>query len=475
MNSGSLVSVSLLRVMVPVLWLAVLGSCVEGEVKDKPQVKLTGAAHGRNLILLTVDTLRADRLGAYGYSERENSPAIDALLDRGMRFSEAAAPRSQTYPSLASVMTGLYPSGHHLIRNGSYYTEAQATLARVLAAEGYETAAFLANMCYAHHRGFDELRCVRRRDSLLVEEAMAWLDQSDRKRPIFLWIHLHGAHSPYLNGGGRALQEFDPDYIGRVTTNREKLTKLQAKQIPLNQRDIRHLNAIYDAAVQGTDELVNRIIKGLERRKILRNGVLVFLADHGEELYEHNQFIFHSCSVYQSGLHVPLGIIAEGLVDPGRVDLTVELIDVAPTLLDFLGLPAMAESHGTSLVPYLEGSAADEPIKAQYSEYEDTLLRTVRLGDWKLVDNPEEYQPFCLPGAPANHYPLDKFELYNLATDPKEQINLASEEPQIVEELHNMITERFADSKRQDNHQDNRQKLSEEMKEQLRSMGYIAY
>jgi arylsulfatase A-like enzyme len=446
-------------------------------VQDKPQAaaeapaNLSGAARGRHLILLTVDTLRADRLGVYGYSERENSPAIDALLGRGMQFSEASAPRSQTYPSLASVMTGLYPSGHHLIRNGNYYTEKQATLARVLAAEGYETAAFIANMCYAHHRGFGVTRCVRRQDRMLVEEAMAWLDQSDRKRPIFLWIHLHGAHSPYLNGGDRALREFDPDYIGRITTNREQLNKLQAKQIPLTQRDIRHLNAIYDAAVQGTDELVNQIIKGLDQREILRNGVLVFLADHGEELYQHNQFIFHSCSVYQSGLHVPLGIIAEGLVNPGRVRQTVELIDVAPTLLDFLGLPAMAEMHGTSLVPYLAGSAEDEPIKAQYSEYEDTLLHTVRLGDWKLVDNPEEYQPLCLPGAPADHYPLDKFELYNLAADPNEQINLASEEPQMVEMLREMIAERFSKSDRRDN----RQKLSEEMKEQLRAMGYIAY
>jgi arylsulfatase A-like enzyme len=239
----------------------------------------------------------------------------------------------------------------------------------------------------------------------------------------------------------------------------------------LTQRDIRHLNAIYDAAVQGTDELVNQIIKGLDQREILRNGVLVFLSDHGEELYQHNQFIFHSCSVYQSGLHVPLGIIAEGLVNPGRVRQTVELIDVAPTLLDFLGFPAMAETPGTSLVPYLAGSAENERIKAQYSEYEDTLLRTVRLGDWKLVDNPEEFQPLCLPGAPANHYPLDKFELYNLAIDPGEKINLASEEPRKVEELHNMIIERFGNSKPQVG----RQKLSEEMKEQLRSMGYIAY
>ena len=146
---------------------------------------------------------------------------------------------------------------------------------------------------------------------------------------------------------------------------------------------------------------------------------MVVLADHGEELYEHNRYFYHSCSVYQSTLHVPLAVIAPGLLAAGgEVRQPVELIDVMPTVLDLLGVPAPAGGQGTSLVPYLSRPDSGGGGKPAYSEYDTSQIRTVLADGWKLVDNPENLAPDCVPGASPGFYPIGRTELYDLAKDP---------------------------------------------------------
>jgi arylsulfatase A-like enzyme len=333
------------------LALAACGAERQAQAERRP---LAGEAKGWNVVVLTVDTLRADRLGSYGYAARANSPRIDAQLASGVLFENAVAQRASTWPSLASLLTGLYPSGHGVAENGYGFPDDLPTLPKLLHAAGYETAAFLSNMCQANHQGWDAFACAGGQDGKSIRRALEWARGLDGQRPFLLWVHLFGAHPPYYNGGDLA-SRLDPGYEGPLGPKKRLLDRVMTGPMPLGARDVRHLNALYDAAVQGSDRLSGSLLDGLREAGRLERTIVLFAADHGEELYQHNGYLYHSCSVYQTTLHVPLGLAAPGLLPAGaRVPQTVELIDVLPTLLELLGLPLPAEQHGRSLVPYLE-------------------------------------------------------------------------------------------------------------------------
>ncbi|HYU34593.1 MAG TPA: sulfatase-like hydrolase/transferase, partial [Thermoanaerobaculia bacterium] len=399
-----------------------------GEPQSEARPRLGGAAKGWNVVLLSIDTLRADHLGAYGYKVRPTSPHLDAQLAAGLTFDAAMAQRAATWPSLASLLTGLYPSGHGVQENGYGFPDDLPTLPKALHGAGYRTGAFLSNMCKANHQGWDAFGCTPGQDGKTVRNALGWARALPAGgKPFFLWVHLFGAHNPYYNGGDLADRELDPGYQGPVAPRKRMLDAIMVDKIPLAARDVQHLNALYDAAVMGSDGLAGELLSGLSAAGRLGNTVVVVTADHGEELYQHNRYLYHSCSVYQSTLHVPLGISAPGLIPPGtRVPQTVELIDVAPTLLALLGLPALPEAHGKSLVPYLERPGGGGRGRPAFSEYGNTQVRTVLDQDWKLVFNPDHVDPICIPNAPPGHYPIGRVELYDLAHDPHETTNLAT-------------------------------------------------
>jgi arylsulfatase A-like enzyme len=454
------------------LLLLALAACDRQPKAQEPERRrLAGEAKGWNVVLLTVDTLRADRLGAYGYAAHATSPKIDAQLASGIVFENAMAQRASTWPSLASLLTGLYPSGHGVSENGYGFPDGLPTLPKLLRGAGYQTAAFLSNMCDANHQGWDAFACSGGRDGKAVREALEWTQAVDGKRPFFLWVHLFGAHPPYYNGGALA-DELDPGYTGSLGPRKRLLDPVMTGPVALDARDVRHLNALYDAAVVGSDRLSGSVLDGLKAAGRLDRTIVVFAADHGEELYQHNRYLYHSCSVYQTGLHVPLGFAAPGLLPAGgRVPQTVELIDVLPTLLDLLGLAKPAEQHGRSLVPYLERPGAGGTGKPAFSEYGTTTIRTVTQGDWKLVHNPDGISPVCVPDAPPNHYPIGREELYDLAKDPGETANLAASQPGQVAELTKLIRQRFAAVRSRAGQQE----VSEELKKKLKELGYVAH
>ena len=453
------------------LVLLVATACGRG---GRPQVerrRLAGAAKGWNVVLLTVDTLRADRLGAYGYTARANSPRIDAQLASGIRFESAMSQRASTWPSLASLLTGLYPSGHGVAENGYGFPDDLPTLPKLLHAAGYQTGAFLSNMCQANHRGWDAFACSGGQDGKSVRGALEWARGVDGRRPFLLWVHLFGAHPPYYNGGDLA-NELDPGYQGPLGPRKRLLDPVMTRPIRLGERDVQHLNALYDAAVQGSDRLSGALLDGLRAAGRLERTVVIFTADHGEELYQHNRYLYHSCSVYQTTLHVPLGVTAAGLLPAGAsVPQTVELIDVLPTLLDLVGVAKPAEQHGRSLVPYLERPGAGGAGKPAFSEYGSSTVRTVVQDNWKLVHNPDGFSPNCIPDAPPNHYPLGREELYDLSRDPGERANLAAGQPGRVAELARLIQQRFSGLKSRMHEQ----ALPKGLKEELKALGYVAH
>lgn len=430
-------------------------------------------ARGRNLVLISLDTLRADRLGAYGYLVQGSSPSprLDALMGSGVRFASASAPRAITWPSLATILTGLYPTSHGVADNGYELADDVPTLATILQSEGYRTGRFLSNMCQANPTGWNQTYCSRGVDSNIDSPALEWLDGLEDGPPFFLWVHYFGAHSPYYNGGTRASRHLDPGYEGPVAPKKGWLNRIMLEKIPLNQADLRHLDALYDAAVMGSDRFVGGLLDGLEARGMLADSLIVLLSDHGEELYDHNAYIYHACSVYQTGLHVPLAFVAPGVIPAGGVvGQNVELLDVSPTVLELLGIEAPPALQGSSLVPYLLDPGTEEAGRPAFSEYGHFRIHTVRSGDWKLVDNPDHDSPICLPGATEGHYPLAPVELYNLAEDPLETHNLARQYPDKVEELRELIRRRFADLPDRLTPQE----IPEELQEELEALGYVA-
>ncbi len=452
--------------------LALAGCRAEpAEKKEEERKRLAGGAQGWNVLLLTADTLRADRLGAYGYPARPTSPNLDAHLAAGVLFERAAAQRASTWPSLATVLTGLYARGHGVVENGYGFPDGLPTLPKLLHGAGYRTGAFLSNMCQANHQGWDAFACSGGQDGKTVQRALEWARAQDGSKPFFLWVHLFGAHGPYYNGGDLAARELDPGYQGPVGPKKWQLNRIMAERTGLSPRDVQHLDALYDAAVIGTDRLSGSLLDGLRAAGRLDKTLIVFTADHGEELYDHNGYLYHACSVYETTLHVPLGITAPGLLPAGaRVPQTVELADVAPTLLDLLGVQPPAEQHGRSLVPYLERPGEGGAGKPAFSEYGSTTIHTVTRGPWKLVSNPEGVEPVCIPGAPPGHYPIGKAELYNLEQDPQETRNLAGEHPEVVAELAKLIRQRFsglADRSKG-------QAVPEGLKKELEALGYVA-
>ncbi|MEM7052326.1 MAG: sulfatase [Acidobacteriota bacterium] len=434
----------------------------------EPARGLKAAAEGWNVVLLSVDTLRADRLGAYGYEGRPTSPHLDHLVAGGVRFANAHAPRALTWPSMASALTGLYPSGHGLIENGYSLPDDLATLPLVLEAAGYRTGAFLSNMCRANHRGWDDFSCSGGQDGKAVNQALEWLAQPAGEEPFFLWVHLFGPHSPYYNGGDLAATQLDPGYQGILGPKKWRLDQVMKQRLALIPRDLIHLDALYDAAVIGTDRFAGRLLDEVKQRP---NTLIVFLADHGEELYEHNGYLYHACSVYQTTLHVPLAFVADGLLPSGAsVPQDVELIDILPTMLDLLGLPAPPDLHGSSLVPYLQRPGEGGSGKPAYSEYGDTRIHTVVHDGWKLVDNPDNVQPVCMAGVPLDHYPLEPVELYDLRRDPGETVNVADQHPARVVALRELIAHRFAGLRNRSTPQD----IPDDLREELEALGYLA-
>ena len=434
---------------------------------------LSGAARGWNVVLISVDTQRADRLGAYGYPVRETSPRTDhLLLDAGVRFERAVTPRGTTWPAMASVLTGLYPSGHGVIRNGYGFPDEVRTLPLVLRDAGYQTGAFLNNMHKANHRGWDMFTYESGNESRLVSKAREWLLRVDSGRPYFLWAHFFGPHSPYhvakLLGN---IPGVDPDYDGPVKMGKVALDRILRDGIELDERDLDQLDAFYDGAVLATDLNVGRLVDGILAAPGADRTLFVYTADHGEELYEHHAYLYHACSVYETVLHVPLAFVARGLFEGGlAVSQPVELIDVMPTILDLIGVPAPEEQHGVSLAPLLARPGAPDRGRAAFSQYDDTQIRTVLSDRWKLVLNPAGESPECVPGAPDFPYPIEEVELYDLSTDPGETRNLALERPELVRELRRAVRERFAGLVDRSEDQD----IPEELRRELEALGYVA-
>lgn len=404
-----------------------------GAVAALALVAVVGCQRGepcrpRNLVLISVDTLRADHLGTYGY-ERPTSPFIDELASRGVVFERAYTTATWTVPSHASMLTGLYPRHHGMRRGGKEGRTAIPTdvdtLAEVLQRSGYATMG-LSNMLYlstrnGFHRGFDSWTeigaAVGAQGSMpaLTFRAMDWIDEH-REEPFFLFLHVYDVHSAY-RPLPRYREMFVGAYDGPAFRGDEKpLVRHRRGQIELGEADAQHLINLYDAEIRQFDAGLKRLFALLAEAGVLDDTVVLLTADHGEEFLDHGDFL-HGRTLYDELARIPWIMVGPCLPEGVRVREPVSLVDVLPTSLGLLGVEHEAEIDGVDVSDSWTGSAegvarpvfleADEWIGSQPRDFR----RAVVQGDRKLH----------LDGRSG------RVEVYDLAQDPGEQRDLGAE------------------------------------------------
>lgn len=382
-------------------------ACAQGTATPPP------SRTARHLLLITIDTLRADRLGAYG-NTTVATPNLDRLAREGAMAMHASAQVPLTRPSHVSLLTGLYPAEHGIRDNVSPpLGKSVPVLAEILEQRGFRTAAFVSSIVlskqsglsrgFAHYAdrfdiGEDDARflnTIQKRGDVTVGEAAAWLAQPGPERR-FAWVHLYDPHEPY-----EPPEPYASRYAGRP----------------------------YDGEVAWSDELVGRLDAALGAAGLRDETLVVVVSDHGEGLDEHGEAV-HGFFVYETTIHVPLIVRGPGVVPGTKLSALVRTIDVMPTALDLLGLGALTPHvSGRSLKPALGGARIDEePAFAEslvpLIHYGWSDLRAVRDGRWKYILAPRP-------------------ELYDLARDPGELQNLADREPQRARAFRSGIEQRL--------------------------------
>jgi arylsulfatase A-like enzyme len=436
-------------------------------VWSDPTLYAAAAPDGRpNVVLVSVDTLRAPSLGSYGYA-RDTSPFLDGLAREGALFENAITTSVTTAPSHMSLFTGLYPV-HHGIVSGSEWKHPRArTLPEQLRAAGYETAAFTENGFVIRARGFGDgfARYVENRARPDVPrsarrtfaQARRWLESGPR-RPFFLFVHTYEVHAPYAPPAAYAELFVDDGVAG------------PADPVVRSQRDD------YDREIRHVDDELRGLFDTLAAVEASDSTLLVFTADHGEEFGEHGS-LQHGGAVFEESLRVPLVFWGPGRVPEGlRVADLVSLIDVGPTLLELLGLPPLPALDGVSLGPLLRGEAV--PSRRLFAEAR-AEVRWIGPSEgvrWSppLVAVRTDGEKFVVH-RPA-HGPAEPSVAYDLALDPGELEPRALSGPE-GDEVHRLVdaylSGRAAPGPPRSPAPAEPPDLGPELREQLRDLGYL--
>lgn len=470
-------------VALPLLIMIALSfsGCDRGHENKKP-----------NVILITIDTLRADHLGCYGYG-KETTPTLDRLAREGVLFESAYTPSPRTTQALGALVTGRYPQTIGVRSLWKKLQKDEVTLAEVLKQHGYHTGGVNSNpiLLKTHvNQGFDYFYIPSNSGmNLTAMQTNAWLLswlKRTKNQPIFAWIHYVDPHISY-QPPKEFRYRFDPDYQGRFkegfglwrpdkmmgTGTHEGLSRPEAifnhKSIP--QRDRKGILALYDGEIAFTDMAVGKLLEEMKTLGILENTLIIVSSDHGESFGEHQYFSEHGDFVYDVTVKVPLIFHWPGKIPSGRrIKENVRLIDVLPTVLSLLGIPDSFDGReGENIAPAIlgEGSIGNLPVylesgeclfpqfnSRRYIQGVKGKIRGLREENWKLILTPTHSKPII--------------ELYNLDTDPSETQNLVEKEPErareMVQRLNNWVKK------------GNNQILSpieEEAKARLRALHYL--
>jgi arylsulfatase A-like enzyme len=408
-----------------------------------------------HLLLVTVDTLRADFLGCYGY-RGENTPNIDRIAAEGVVFEDTLTVIGKTGPAFASLFTSLYPPTHGARRNGVRMRADVPVLAEALREAGYATGAFISNWTLKQHlagthRGFDHydeqfdlkrnsFGAVERGAEDVTRAALSWLERQSGNGPLFVWVHYSEPHSPY---------DLKPQHA-------------PAAGVEEGPRSRRYK---YASEVGYVDAWIGRFLDGAERRLPARSTLLVFSSDHGESLGEHDYW-GHGKNTHWPNLRIPLLMRGPGLPAGRRVAAGASIVDVLPTVVELLKLDPLPGVEGRSLVETWGGARADDPLRFSMGERATALTKKGRRRyNHPLVISAQTREAKAI-------YDLSAGDLvyYDLRSDAREERPLA--EPPV--EMRPPLGRRLSDwYKGLTKYEEASGELSQEDLEQLRSLGYL--
>jgi len=426
-----------------------------------------------NVIVVLIDTLRADKLSPYNGESRVKTPGLQTFLRHAAVMLNARTQENWTKPSVATLLSSLLPWEHNATKGESKVPNSVELLPELLRKRGYYTGSFIANGYVSDKFGFKQgwhtyrnyIREGRRSKAQYVRaDVLEWLDERPKDKPFFLYMHTIDPHVPYKPPHSFVSAYDTDDYSGPVDfrATSSLLEKVKIGSVKLNKRDKRRLMALYDAEISYHDVHFAAVMEGLEKRGLSDNTMVIITSDHGEEFWDHGS-VGHGHSVYDELLHVPLIVKIPGVTHGAmKLDDAVGLVDIMPTILEALGQEVPEHLTGESFLPQLKGSPSDAPRTAVSGFMRG--WRTLAVGNYKLVQRT-----------------LRHTWLYNTAADPGEKTNLAPEQPLAVRYARGLLGLTLADaspvktraSRRPRVHKKQDVHIDSQTKAQLEALGYI--
>ena len=417
-----------------------------------------------SILVITVDALRADRLGCYGY-DRSTSPNIDELVADGMLFERAWTPEPLTAPAMCSMVTGLEPQNHGATRNGLRMKPGLDSLPKILAQNGWRTAAIVGTwtlknnltLLGEHFETYGERLKRRRWLGILnseatcddvTDDALEWVEdvlEHDPAHPFFLWTHYAEPHGPY---------RFHEQYAQRLEINDDRLTKKDR----------------YDTEIAAVDESIGRLVAGIRNLVPKDDLIVVFTADHGESLGEH-QYWGHGRYLYEPALRIPLAVVWPGTIPARRVSTQATLLDLEPTLLEFAGVDFPDDLAGMSWATTARGGKVLEERIGCYQAHRGAVH-----GGTHDSDKKRSKGLLWVGVIEGNRKELFKVErqalqVYDLGSDPRELESLVAADAQPSQALVQCLARVNKGLGNLDQLEINA--IDDESVEQLRALGYL--
>ena len=447
------------------------------ETPRGPPLGAPGPRHSRphNVILYVIDTLRADHLGCYGYA-RDTSPRLDALAREAVLFEDAQAQASWTRPAVASLLTGVTPLRHGAVRLRSALGDHVPTLAEILRAKGWATAAWVTNMNVSPHwgfaRGFDRYEYLEEDTregrvyvpaATIQEAAIGWIRER-RDQPFFLYLHASDTHGPYTPGDPWR-ERFEVGTPPVVTSSAALAVQaVMQKGRQASAADVEWLKSLYDGEIAELDASIGAFVEQLRALGTLDRTLLVVVADHGEEFHDHGA-LSHGRTLHRELLQVPLLVRFPGGAHGGtRVGALVQHVDVFSTILEQLGVPVPDGVDGRSLLARVTADGAPDPdaLAVSHTWLGQAELVSTTAPDWKVIVRRQGARR-ARPGVAKS------VEIYDRANDRDERANVAADQALLgawaQQELGARTRQVAAAVERP---------VSPETEQKLRALGYVA-